>query len=201
MYMWPIETVPDGILATPIELNAELEAVIGKMNGRIDRDNVPDNLLTPAEFELGAFHVIDRDQTDAAQSVVHTSSHFKQGLTPIPDENGDPWIRRVTVPDCSLDITLSATFRAIQVDQEDARRARLALVIQVDGVTYAVSGIPFGKASASLLIDASVPVGAGTHIVEAKYSLHESVLARYGTGQTVEIEWRGRSLWTRGACR
>lgn len=201
MRVFPVDLAANGWLATPVELNHELENLVGVFNGRMDRDNIPNDTLTAATFELDAFNVIDRDQTATVRDVVHTEYHLKQQWTPIPDSSGNPWLRTITTPDCALQITLNANAEHYIDGIEEDERLRIALGVFVNGQLAGMTGIPFGMQALTLNLDASWPVGAGTHIIQPVYTLHENVRSRWGAAATATVRWHGRSIWTRGCCR
>lgn len=181
-----------GEVVTPHELNAEMEAYVGTINGNMDKDNIPAGIITTAKFVDDTFHRILVDQIDPGtpDTTTHEETHNRGAdWAYIPDDSGADWTVVFDSEDVDLEITLNATVENNLANDP----VMISLGIFVDGRLVARTGVNQGFERQTLILDAVEPVGAGEHRVDFKYYFHENVAA----GVTITLNWRGRSYWIR----
>lgn len=186
-----------GELVTPNEINDELRDIVGAMHS-LDRDNLPANLLTNARTALGAWGNILISRSEQAVDV-----EFPPGpsdldsceIHVIPfDLDGDivvPWIEEFATGDCDLELSLGAQFS----DIVDELTSRIWIGIRLDGVLVVRSPTQPDFTSAEHgYCTITVPVGAGTHILEAVYGRPFATTTR-------SLKWENRCMAAREIAR
>lgn len=144
----PESRMVDGDMVTPTEWNAEVSSILGEFNGRLDRDNLPANVMTHDKFALGTFHQIKYVSSASVPSLTRTAD----AITTWAD-----------VPDLSTTITTGDS--------------RLVLKARASGFTFATLGVFVdgrlvcvgAENSASGFVVGSVAVAAGVHDVRVKF--------------------------------
>lgn len=184
-----------GDTLTPLEINAELNHLVGEMNGSLDRENIAiAGGLLSAKFALDSFNAFYFVEIDTFVTVTDVHGGVNQ-WTPyvIPDATPVPWTVNLTTLDCELEIELHL---GVNLDSDlVGDLGKMQLAIEVDGALVATNGrnsINFDVFLAKKVI-AVVPVGAGAHVVRP------IVLVSWESGFAVskKVQFRERCLQIR----
>jgi hypothetical protein len=166
----------DGEFLTPHEVAAELRETVGRMH-RIDRDNFPTNELDVTVVGLGAFGNVMISELESEETVDHNAGDNSETVYPIPlNTTGggatvEPWILYFPSGDCELELSLSVEWRQ---DTDLTDPTYLWIGIRLDGDLVVRSPIQVIQSNNdSSYVVYTVPVPAGTHIVEPVYGIHE----------------------------
>jgi hypothetical protein len=154
-----------GTYLTPHEVQQEFREFIGAMNA-IAEDNMDEEELLAAQYGVDSFgRLFDEVERSTSRLVTIDTSNEYGDILPIPDDDGDPWVVEVTTGDCILEGYLG------QVINASGSAPNCWIAVMVDGVLVGKSPtMLFGQFTASLSVEWSVPVGSGTHRIEAVFS-------------------------------
>jgi len=138
--------------------NEEFEESIGEMNGRLDRDNIDNQLVIGSKVEAGTWNTFLHLELTSG-SVSRGNADEQQWFTIMEGTmvTGDGRI--------VIEAEYSYSINASQILGNNA--AGIDLGIRVDGVVVARSGPWGGSLRAPLQTVAAPPVGPGAHKVEA----------------------------------
>jgi hypothetical protein len=157
--------VVPGQYITPREPTQELREFVGALNA-IAEDNLDAEALDESQFALDAFAVFPEEweRTSGVEVVISAQTQYG-GFAAIPDNDGNPWRAEVTTPDCVLEGTLG-----VVVVADTGFTVNMWVGVVVDGTLVGQSPIVTRKSTGSLECEwGPVPVGSGTHVVEAVY--------------------------------
>lgn len=165
-----------GEFITPHELNNELREVVTGIH-RIDRDNFGPNELPTTKIALGAWGDWFIEQIEEPVDIAHQPGDNSTVVYPIPhDDSGGVitnWVVEFSSGDCELMVTLAATWE----DQALFDPTFMWIGAKVDGILIMQSPIQMSNTYVDhALVWMSVPVGAGTHVVEFVYGMHDAAL-------------------------
>lgn len=192
MRSYPVDAAAEGELVTPTELNAEVAEIVSAMHS-IDRYNFAPNILDRQRVATGSWNTLLLDVIETNVEVEHIAKSNQQAMYPIPDGDGNPWVRSYDTPDCMLHCSLGVDW----ADVSDNLQLYLWIGVLVDGLLVAQS--PLGDYSCwrdHAQVWGIVPVAAGTHRIECVYGLHDRALATPRT-----VNFFHRILSARAVCR
>lgn len=161
--------VVDGETATPYPVNDELLDIAGAAN-RLDDENFQASSLPSTVLALGATQRLLHDAIETAQTVTVSFRDVTNTGTvqPLPDATGAPWAH-------TIETHGGALYLALQVAMEDSVNALnnyAWIAIQVDGELVARSSDQEAQTYADTwYAHATVPVAAGSHVIELVFGV------------------------------
>ena len=164
----------DQDVATPHELNDELRALVGEMNGQIDRDNMAATFQSRGPFIEHTFNKLTTAGLTTADSISKTEGDG------IDWQIIDELVASVDTPDCMLELEAHWTWEESASTGFPSSLRTLGGIL-VDGQSVAESGWERHKSDGNnCYLHALVPVGPGTHRIECAMQI-----ARWTTSKTV----------------
>lgn len=184
--VYRVESWADGDELCVDQVNAELDSVVGEMNGHLDVDNVPAGIVTGAKVAVDTFNVLD-DVSDAGPDTVS----YKGG-----DSNA--WVvLEVTTLACEdgyIEFEGQCTY-----DLPNVGGTHCELGVRIAGSTAGRSASSGWLEADSLACFGLWPVGAGTHLVELVFRINPG---DYDTAPAaVDATVNERILWVRFVAR
>lgn len=192
MRAYPVDTPATGEFITPNEINAELAELVAAMDA-LDADNFSANAITRGKLADGCFGNLLIDRIETVRQIQHEAVDNTVVQYPMPNADGDPWIRNYSTGDCVLQCTLFAYF----ADQTTFEQLYLWIGLLLDGALVLQSPLEQNSLYRDCsLVEGNIPVGAGTHTLAVVYGMHSAAL-----GSPRTIDWLDRMLSAREAAR
>lgn len=180
--IYPVLDWSDGMTLTPHPLNAELNAIVGEMNGHLDRDNIPDRLLVTEHVNPDVFHGI-LWLTDTVTQAIPSGSEASAWVVP------DGMFGTIVTGDGRLEVEAHVQWNATALTSTGVRAPLVR--IRVDGRMVPSDVQRSFLEDNAAAVTANVPVGPGTHRVEV-------VVA---PAASTDLDLLERQLWCRYAAR
>lgn len=174
------DAMPNGLTATPRELNAILRAYAEEMSGHIDRDNVDNKVVTAAKFVTGAIRQVvsypEPGETPSTVTLTIPKRTTSTGWQPV-------WAETITTGEGWIDMKVNATSVPTAGTCPTALQIAIAIddVIIAESPPYAASYNDGGATEAfraCLAVVAAAPVQAGAHRVQLLANLRADTNTR-----------------------
>lgn len=191
MRSYPVDTDYTNALLSPFAFNAELAEMFGVFHS-LDTYNFADQSITVAKLAAGACGDLLIRGTDIGQAYTVQKTAGISDVYPIPNATGTPWIETMTTGDGVLKLTLASDVR-----NNTDTHTPVWIGIKLDGELVARSpthpddaaGAADSNDVVSLFCFATVPVGAGSHVIEPCFGVYpDSVL--WTAANNIEFDTR-----------
>lgn len=184
--VYRVESWADGDELCVDQVNAELDSLVGEMNGHIDVDNIPAGIVTGAKVEVDAFNGIV-DETAAGPTSVVFNGGAAQGWEVLLTSS-------LTTEDGYVEVEGQATY-----DLPNAAGTHVEVGVRIDGRIAARSAASGWYESDSLACFGLCPVGPGAHVVELVVHVNPG---EYDTAPAdVTCTVNAQALWARFVAR
>lgn len=156
-----------GTLATPHEINAELAAILAQHNGGLDRENIDGEQIINEKVGNNELQDVAMFTEVTQQTVTIDDGGFPGSTYAVPDSSGDPWIVERSFDE---EGQLTVHFGTSITLASGVLGLLIHVYILVDGVTVAqLDAGPSGRGHTVIELEGSVPVPAGSHVVEVRF--------------------------------
>lgn len=184
--VYRVESWADGDELCVDQVNAEIDALVGEMNGHIDVDNIPAGIVTGAKVEVDAFNVLDDVSDPGPDTIGYEGS-----------DGGDWQLLETTSLACEdgyIEFEGQCTY-----DMPSAGGTHCEIGVRIAGSIAGRSASTGWMEADSPSCFGLYPVGPGTHTVDLVFRInpgdYESAPA------AVDATVNERILWARFVAR